>query len=159
MKREIKFRIWTGNMMEYNITAGKFGTFYVNPEKGDGLNPSDTASLTTCTTKYHEDVPVMQFTGLKDKNGKEIWEGDICQAAQGEQTKADTFYKVLSRVVFWRGGFEFFQKSLRDVNCDENGYAQNIKWCWHGHFNTPDIYEEINSIEVIGNIYETPDLA
>lgn len=74
--RELKFRIWNGAEMEYNVTVGKFGNFYVNPEKGDGLNPKDLACLTTNTTAYSDKVSVMQFTGQIDNNRKEIFEGD-----------------------------------------------------------------------------------
>jgi uncharacterized phage protein (TIGR01671 family) len=46
-KREIKFRVWDSENMVYDWT-----------------------DLETC-------MPLMQYTGLKDKNGKEIYEGDI----------------------------------------------------------------------------------
>ena len=105
-----------------------------------------------------ENGTLTQYTGITDKNGKEIYEGDICQAMKGEQTKPKTFYKVQNIVTFRRGSFEFFSKPLSDVNIDKNGNAENILWCWHGDNNLPDIYEEINSIEVIGNIYENPEL-
>ena len=80
MNRELKFRVWTGAEMEYNVTVGKFGTFYVNPSN-NGLDPNDSASLTPNTTKYHDDTPVMQFSGVRDKNDKEIFEDDILNIA------------------------------------------------------------------------------
>ena len=117
--------------MVYDITTGKFGTFYVNPEKGDGLNPEDTASLTVNTTKYHEGTPLMQFTGLIDKNSKEIYEGDICKDTDGRKLE-----------VGWSDKFASF-------------VLKSERWAfkhWFGESCQPE------EVEVIGNIYANPDL-
>lgn len=83
--REILFRVWNGVEMTDNVVVGKFGAFFVNPEqKGDGLDPNDTASLTPANTKYHDNIPVMQFTGEYDRNKIKIWEGDILKLCLGQ---------------------------------------------------------------------------
>ena len=76
--REIKFRVFNGSAMEYNVIGGKFGFFYVNPTN-NGLDERDTASITPFNTKYPDTVPVMKFTGLKDVNDVDIYEGDIVE--------------------------------------------------------------------------------
>ena len=164
--REIKFRAWTKKKeMQYNVVP--FQWDYVIDRmwhkciesNGNGILGSGGTEAKFEVGGYAiEEGNIMQFTGLKDKNGNEIWEGDICRAMQGEQQKPESFYSTKSKVAFWRGSFEFFAKPLCDVNTDNNGYAKSIMWCWHGHNNLPDIYEEINNIEVIGNIYENPEL-
>ena len=54
--------MWTGITMEYNVVVGKFGVFYVNPGiRGDGLDDSDSASLTPFTTKYPEGYPTHEI--------------------------------------------------------------------------------------------------
>lgn len=75
MNREIKFRAWTGISMEYNVVAGVAGAFYAL------IDPNDSAGLSP-TSKYYSGTPIMQSTGLKDRNGKEIYEGDIFKSRE-----------------------------------------------------------------------------
>lgn len=74
-----EFRVWTGLKMEYDVVVGRFGAFYVNPmKKGDGLDETDTASLTPFNTMYDpEQHPLMQQVGVIDREGNEWWESDI----------------------------------------------------------------------------------
>jgi uncharacterized phage protein (TIGR01671 family) len=132
-KREIKFRVWTGLKMDHNIMAGYLGAFYVQ-----GLDEKDYASMSPFNTKY-ENNPLMQFTGLKDKNGKEIYEGDVITSSEkiilhGESPE--------NMIVAWNDKFASFCLTKKG-------------WLFDHYFHEAI---EPRYCVVIGNIYENSEL-
>lgn len=123
MKREIKFRVWNGHKMEYNVMTGFLGVFYVQ-----GIDENDLACMSPFNTKYHDDAPIMQFTGLKDKHGKDIYEGDIFNFGD----------KNIKYVVQW-------------LDCGLKG-----KQIGSSSFVGFEYWHDV--LEVVGNIHENPDL-
>lgn len=84
-----------------------------------------------------DDIVLMQSTGLRDKNGKEIFEGDILKV-----TNLSSWLEVVS---FNNNKAMFVSKEIkREI---EESPLYDL-------FNT-DIFE----VEIIGNIYENPELA
>lgn len=151
MNRELKFRVWNGMEMVYDVTIGKFGAFYVNPmSKGNGLDENDSASLTPFNTRYHNDTPVMQFTGLKDKNGKEIYEGDIVDVAYAQRD--DDGYVVSDPPA--RGFVDWDEHSTGWIVRTQSKMSVTPD----GTVMTSIITKEPGYVEIIGHKYQTPDL-
>ena len=142
--REIKFRVWDRKKMIY-INGMKYILLY---DDGSGSIEEDGERLLI----IHDDNPIMQFTGLFDKNGKEIYEGDIiyndnhfgCVCGSGEFT--DQYPS--KRIIIWDNEYCQFKFEFVDINMKGAG-CSGFMLCKK---NTE------TEFEIIGNIYENPEL-
>lgn len=152
--REIKFRAWdkVENTMCYfdnphwtldtlKLMFGGSGLHVYNLQNGSG----------------GDDYELMQCTGLKDKNGKEIYEGDIIKVHFGKWVEYEEAWN----------GYDTYGKEI--VKREEKDYVGEVRWRVVGGVGF--VVGELNNrwfrfnkrktgegTEVIGNIYENPEL-
>lgn len=92
-----------------------------------------------------DDKTIGQFTGLYDKNGKEIYENDILKVKTNEGIGYNPLLVVYSEVY---GGFCLLSKNVLNITPDKPHRPINPNW-WDGFK---------DEIEVIGNIHDNPEL-
>ena len=114
--REIKFRLWDDYYKEMNSL--------------DPKSDFDCTRFTLSALNESKYIKPMQYTGLKDKNGVEIYESDLVKTDKG-----------------------IFQLTIDCFGPELSGYD-------NGDYYYGDVseYHNWNEFEVIGNIYENPDL-
>lgn len=95
-----------------------------------------------CTTSECRGLIIMQFTGLLDKNGKEIYEGDIL-------SHFDKTYMVK-----WDERMAAFQSENPKDSVD----ADFFNWGNVPSLETNGVFGKQGNCEVIGNIYQNPEL-
>lgn len=126
-QRPIKFRIWSTTNNSMSPPADFFEWV-----KNVGINADNEESIKEVTNSWI----LMQYTGLKDKNGKEIYEGDIVKLQHG-----------IYEVEFDCGAFLTKPQNIDDGPILFTRESLETLFSWQ---------EPIK--EVIGNIYENPEL-
>ncbi len=131
MQRPIKFRAWDKDTKEMEIVGA--------------IDWDEHGKVLTCNTEKHKhymtepnQFVLMQYTGLRDKNGVEIYEGDIANITLGLVEK---------------GGYT--ERGVMEFNIPS---AQFSFLCRDSLFEEPQERPDAFKVEVIGNIYENPEL-
>ncbi len=130
--REIKFRVYDRKYKEISLVAKlDFSNGYVI------TIPHNVLRIEGCD--------LMQYTGLKDRNGKEIYEGDILKSSSDS---IGHIYRVV-----WEGASYWLEKgkdkdymAFRLDTYEDHGYQKSIEG------------NNIAVVEIIGNIYENSEL-
>lgn len=129
MSREIKFRVWDKDYSKMHICGTNTHdainflenqACYYNQQNGCGSLPNGEGTY-----------DLMQYTGLKDKNGVEIYEGDIVKISNHP-----------------------FERSINIDGNYEVGYNDQMELCCGSWL----LFRMKYYSEVIGNIYQNPEL-
>ena len=141
--RELKFRVWDKRFKQFIDDKNYESDEIIFAWTSFGiLSPKD----------YQNDIEIQQFTGLKDKNNKDIYEGDIVAFTEWgvPESWVHNYLNDGLKIVKWSlnaggdypfAGFTFIKYNAGDLDIGVLVDCMNIQYC-----------------KVIGNIFENKDL-
>ena len=148
--REIKFRAWDKEAGEMIYSDQEYDSCFFEFKEGrlSAFTILETAegNLHEPPHTYSEELDYLdQFTGLFDKNGKEIWEGDILKMNGG----ADNIFVEIG---FEKGCF------IAKVPWLKDSFPELYRYTFFAELDKDKMFKDCVLTEVIGNIYENPEL-
>ena len=143
MKRVLKFRAWNKTTKEMLTPADlEYHGIVIFP-KGN-IRQLHQGKDFIGTTNFEDELVLLQFTGLKDKNGKEIYEGDIVN--NEDYPFQDDGVQGYYGIIEWFEEDLCWSVSVICVNKNLNGVAVGCGLNEHKNW------------EIIGNVWENPNL-
>lgn len=140
MDRELKFRAWHIEQKRMIEVYG-LGKDFITENTLDGVDPGTNAF---CGDDMNF-LKVMQYTGLNDKNGTEIYESDLLKILHGDPFAPETICVVVSTM----GSFGVYPID-KETDVFGNKYSGKMLSFY------PDYTPE--TTEIIGNIHQNPEL-
>lgn len=129
--RELKFRVWDGKNM-YMLAGIDWEGYESNRIESMRLSPLKAGEELIPTEVEPNEMEILQFTGLQDKNGIDIYEGDILRYVPGYfESEGGQIENTIDTVIFDTSGF-----------------------CW----NSDELWEMNDYVEIIGNQFQNPEL-
>lgn len=138
-QKELKFRIWDTEKFTYSDTLTYIG-LEAKSEKFRNISQLSFLFGSILANKIVDKVVIQQYTGLKDKNGKEIYEGDIVV----DKIYNDPNIKQTDNfiVAYYSGAFRL-----------------DVIWGGYGGVEIENMQLlKADRLEIIGNVFETPEL-